>query len=1166
MRGQIEKIFIHLRIRTSYSFDSTIKIKPLVGACTFMNLPAVGRADCNLFNILEFADLLSRSRIQPIIGCDITLQWLVKSSGISNFSSGKLLLIASNQAGYKNLLKLATKTYERNKEHPFATLEDLAIYSSGIIALTGTLQDGILSKARRSEQEKWLLSSIVDIYGDRSVFIEIQRHGYADEPEFEFFSCALANELKLPIVATNSVFFLGKEQYKSHDALICIQNKTYVGMRDRIKFLPTHYLRSAEEMIKIFSDKPEAIVNTISIAQRCSYWPSKSDVNLPYADGSCSRMMTQLARNGLIEKRPIIESHSPFEYEEYEKRLEFELDLINKMNFSGYFTIVSDFIQWAKNNDIPVGPGRGSAAGSLVSWCLGIIGLDPLRFGLLFERFLNPDRISMPDIDVDICQDGRDRVIDYVRKKYGEKCVANIITFGTLQTRAALRDVGRVLQLPYGYIDKICRMVPSSAVNPLTLSQVLEHDENIRKLYSEDETVKEMIDICVQLEGLYRHSSLHAAGVVISDYEIDDSMPICRDPKTGDVVTQYSMKFVEAAGMIKFDFLGLRTLTVINNAQKLAAKKFGDDAKVDSVSFLDRDVFDLLSKGFSVGVFHLEGVLMQNTMKKLKPDCLEDLIALLSLNRPGPIDNIGLYIDRKQGRVKIDYYHDNLKSVLEETFGIPVYQEQVMMMARVVAGYSLGAADILRRAMGKKERLEMERQRDNFIEGALQNGYTKDMAHSLFDLIEKFAGYGFNKSHAAAYAIISYQTAWLKAKFTVQYLVAFMNSEMHHSDALIPAIYESQKMGIQILPPDVNSSMSEFSISDDKILYSLGACKNVGVDAANAIVQERIYGGRFKSLLDFVTRLGSKSKIVNKRTLLALAKAGAFESIYDKQKNLINNIEIIVQSMRSASSKLLCSADQISIWEDNLINDDFMPVPPDDYCEFDKSEKLKEEFEALGLLLTGDPLSGMKKQLAEMGVRNSDHIINISDGNKIRLAGMVANSQTKPGRVDKFVRLTVLDSSGPFQCSLYDREAIVKYSDFLKIGSILVLEIRITVRDGSRSLFVDKVLNAGGLNIGSRQIQEKKSRPNVVIYVVDGVDVVKLKNILKIQNVDSTLDSTQSDAALDSAQLPKKIWIAVTDPFGNVKKIPLPDEEYMASNEIIGALKRMIGVTKVEEY
>ena len=885
--------FVHLRVHTAFSLsEGAIHIKELAELCHHGEMPAVAITDTgNLFGALEVSEVMTGAGVQPIIGAAMALSSDTRQAGAVRPEPDRLVLLVQSETGYKNLSRLSSKAYLQSEggETPQIDMADLRQWGDGLICLTGGAEGplGRLLIAGQNERARELLADLMGVFPGR-LYMELQRHGLGSEAACEDAMIDLAYEFELPLVATNDAHFADPNMYEAHDVLLCIAQKQTVSQSDRRRLTTQHYFRSSREMRALFADLPEALDNTLVIARRCAYRVPMRDPILPnFDEGSDEKAaMRTMAQDGLAERLtaqgmdPASEQAEP-----YRDRLEFELNVIIDMGFAGYFLIVADFIQWAKAQNIPVGPGRGSGAGSVVAWSLKITGLDPLQFGLLFERFLNPERVSMPDFDIDFCQDRRDEVIRYVQDKYGHDQVAQIITFGKLQARAALRDVGRVLEMPFGLVDKLCKMVPNNPANPTSLPEALKAEPRLKQVMREEPGVDRLFDVAMKLEGLYRHASTHAAGVVIGDRPLEQLVPLYRDPNSEMPVTQFNMKWVEPAGLVKFDFLGLKTLTVLDRAVEMIHQKV-PDFDLDNIPLDDAAAYELTSRGETVGVFQLEGSGMRDMLRTMRPDCFEDIIAVVALYRPGPMDNIPKFCSVKSGAEKPDYLHPCLEGILTETYGVIVYQEQVMQIAQVMAGYSLGDADLLRRAMGKKIKSEMDDQRDRFVQGAVANNIEAERAEFIFDLVAKFAGYGFNKSHAAAYALIAYQTAYLKANYPVEFMAATMSLELTNTDKLNAFRQEVRRMGITLLPPDLNESDVVFTVAKgagedgaDGIRYALAAVKNVGREAMAAVVAERRENGPFKDIWNFAGRLDPRQ--VNKRQVENLARAGAFVTSTD---------------------------------------------------------------------------------------------------------------------------------------------------------------------------------------------------------------------------------------------------------------------------------------------
>jgi len=909
------------------------------------------------------------------------------------------------------------------------------------------------------------------IYPGR-LYGELQRHGLLNEAEAENHLITWAYDKNLPLVATNEPYFLDPDLHKAHDALLAISEGSYILEKDRRKVSPEHYFKSPEQMADGFKDIPEAIENTLEIAKRCSVKSEKRKPILPnFGDGSHSEseILAEQARTGLKARLEKIELAAT--EEEYFERLEFELAVIEKMGFPGYFLIVSDFITWAKKQGIPVGPGRGSGAGSVVAWSLLITDLDPLHYGLLFERFLNPERISMPDFDVDFCQERRGEVIRYVQDKYGADQVAHIITFGTLQARAVVRDVGRVMQMPLGQVDRLTKLVPSNPANPVTLGEAVKMEKALREARDTEPAVRELLDTALKLEGLYRNASTHAAGVVIGDRPLAKLVPLYRDPRSDIPATQFTMKWAEKAGLVKFDFLGLKTLTVIDRALKYLQQQ-GIELDLDTVSTNTPEAYKPLEEGISAGVFQLESSGMRDVLRKMAPDSIEELTALISLYRPGPMKNIDTYIDRKYGRVEIAYPHESLKDILEETYGIIIYQEQVMQIAQVLSGYSLGEADILRRAMGKKDKAEMAKQKSRFVDGAVERGVDAGQAAGIFELVNEFAGYGFNKSHAAAYAMISFRTAYLKALHPTEFVAATMSLDIANVEKLAQFYQEAKRMDVKVQPPCVNTTFADFEVRDGKVLYALGALKNVGVDAMRHVVDIRQQDGPFKDLFDFARRVDTR--IVNKRALENLARGGAFDCLESNRAKVLASAGIL-QSIGTRAAQEKQSA------QNSLFGDAAGEMAEPDLPEtvaWNNVEQLDHELGAIGFYLGGHPLETYSKILER---KKTIMAIDIAERYKtgaraMRLAGVVRKRQERMSKRNKrFAYLAISDPTGDFE-AFVGEELLATSRHIMQAGAIVELTVKVDERDGELKLFTntinslefDETSNIKGLQIRLR--------------------------------------------------------------------------------------------------
>ncbi|MBK8542104.1 MAG: DNA polymerase III subunit alpha [Caulobacteraceae bacterium] len=1047
--------FIHLRARSAYSLlQSALQVKSLAKLAAKREMPALGLTDANnLFGALEFSEAAAELGIQPIVGVTLDVRG-------ENGLAGTLALIAQSEAGYSNLMRLSSAAFLDAESHddPNVAFARVLELSEGLIALTGG-GDGALAPLIAQGKGDIAIDALkqLGVAFPNRLYVELQRHGEVIEAETEGPLLEMAYDLGLPIVATNDIRFEKKADHGAHDALMCIAASSYLGEDDRPRVTHQHYFRPAEEMLELFSDLPEAIQNTVEIARRTAYKVEKRKPILPRFDTKRGRdeaaELKAQAEAGLKERLKALGENLAASVEDYEKRLAFELQVITQMQFPGYFLIVSDFIKWAKSHDIPVGPGRGSGAGSVVAWALTITDLDPLRWGLLFERFLNPERVSMPDFDIDFCQERRGEVIEYVKNKYGEDRVAHIITFGTLQARAVLRDVGRVMQLPFGQVDRLAKLVPANPANPVTLAQAMEIEPKLQEAKRNEAEVRNLIETALQLEGLYRNASTHAAGIVIGDRPLIELVPLYRDPRAHLPATQFNMKWVEAAGLVKFDFLGLKTLTVIDRAVKFIRAR-GEKIDLSTGDYGDEKTYELLRSGLTFGVFQLEGQGMRDTLRKVKPTSLEDVIALISLYRPGPMQNIDRFANVKHGREDPDYLHDTLKPILEETYGVIVYQEQVMQIAQVLSGYSLGEADLLRRAMGKKQPAEMAKQKTRFIEGATQRGVSEGKASHIFDLVEEFAGYGFNKSHAAAYAVVAYQTAYLKAHYPVDFMAASMSLDLSNSDKLASFVQDAKRVNVPILPPDLNASEADFSVERMEdgglgVRYALGAVRNVGLAAMESVVSERKRGGRFKALYDFAERIDSKA--INRRQLENLAKAGALDTMEPDRARALAACEIIAAYAQRVAEERASSQASLFGAEEPSARPAFPKAPA-----WSAQDRLDAERESVGFYLSGHPLSDF---FIDAGDRYSSYADILEEGETepraYMMAGVVRRVQYRPamsGGTLAFVSMS--DPTGDFEGMIMP-ENVQAARDVIEVGKAFGFRGRVRWRDGDMKLAAD---------------------------------------------------------------------------------------------------------------
>ncbi|MCB1782900.1 MAG: DNA polymerase III subunit alpha [Alphaproteobacteria bacterium] len=1049
------KNFIHLHLHSAYSLaEGAIPVKDLVKLCVKHEMPAVAITDTNnMFGAMEFALEAAKSGIQPILGAQVSV----------GDQGRQLVLLVQNEQGYRNICRILSDAYMGGDAGADvnASYEDLKNFSQGIIALTGGVKGEIAQNILHNQKEKaeQELLSLKEIFKDR-LYIELQRHGTPDEDNTEDGLIDLAYKHDIPLVATNDCYFKDRKSHEAHDALLCIAEGRYITEEDRRKVTPEHYFKTADEMSELFADIPEAISNTKIIAQRCAYLLKPIAPILPPFETESKRPeaeeLAAQAKDGLewrLEKFVYEEGLSKEQKEEiaipYRERLDFELGIINQMGFPGYFLIVSDFIKWAKEHNIPVGPGRGSGAGSVVAWALKITDLDPLALGLLFERFLNPERVSMPDFDVDFCQDRRDEVIKYVQNRYGYDHVAQIITFGKLQARAVVRDVGRVLQMSYGQVDRLAKMIPNNPANPMTLQEALNADVELRAERDKDDTNKKLINIALQLEGLYRHASTHAAGVVIGDRPLYELIPLYRDPRSDMPVTQFNMKYVEQAGLVKFDFLGLKTMTVVQKAVDLVnATSQKEKIELLDIPLDDEKSYELMARGDTVGVFQLESAGMRDTLRKVKPNRFEDIIALVSLYRPGPMDNIPKYISVKEGREEADYMHPVLKPFLEETYGIMIYQEQVMQAAQNLAGYTLGGADLLRRAMGKKIKEEMDNQRRIFVEGAAENHKVPStQAEAIFEQINKFAGYGFNKSHAAAYALIAYWTAWLKANYPVEFMAASMTLDKGNTDKLSIFKQDIDRMGLTLLPPDINTSHADFSVEEGKVRYALAALKGVGEQAMENLVAERKQNGTYASMEDFARRLDPKT--MNRRQFEQMTCAGSFDTLNDNRAQIRAGAEIILRYAQEIQQEK--ESGQVSLFGDSSDSGGGLGLPElPSIKPWDPLEKLAKEFAAVGFYLSAHPLDTRQSQFERMNIASLAQVeedLKAKHMARFQMAGVLLKKQEKVSQKgSKYAFLQLSDPTGIFEVTIFS-ETLHAARSYLEAGQSLLLTVEAEQRE-----------------------------------------------------------------------------------------------------------------------
>ena len=1163
--------FIHLRTHSEYSLlEGALRVKKLPALCADNKMPAMALTDKNnMFAALEYSVGMSGAGVQPIVGCQVDVTYVESRPGEKARAPAAVVLLAQTETGYENLMKLNSCLYIDNHDQlPQVTVDELAQYGADIICLTGgsTGPVGQLLQAGQKPAAQALMDRLAGIFGDR-LYVELQRHPVdGGLPEAERLTerpfVEMAYAMGLPLVATNDVYFPASKMYEAHDALICIADGAYVDQQEgRRRLTPQHYFKSQAEMVTLFADLPEAVENTVEIAKRCAFQTYRRDPILPkFADDEIAELRRQ-AEEGLRYRLSII-PHA-VEVSEYEARLDFELKIIEGMGFPGYFLIVADFIKWAKDEGIPVGPGRGSGAGSLVAYALLITDLDPLRYQLLFERFLNPERVSMPDFDIDFCMDRREEVIRYVQGKYGRDKVGQIITFGGLLSKAAVRDIGRVLQMPYGQVDRLSKLIPVEGVKPVSIEKAMADEPRLREEAKNEEVVARLLDYGQQVEGLLRNASTHAAGVVIGDRPLDRLVPLYQDPRSDMPATQFNMKWVEQAGLVKFDFLGLKTLTVIQNAvdqikasgRHLHISADGSElfeppqGLIDDIATIpldDEASYKLYASAKTVAVFQVESSGMMDALKRMKPTCIEDIVALVALYRPGPMENIPTYCEVKNGQKELESVHPLIDHILEETQGIIVYQEQVMQIAQVMAGYSLGGADLLRRAMGKKIAEEMAKERPKFEKGAQENGVEKKKASEVFDLLEKFANYGFNKSHAAAYAVVSYQTAWLKANHPVEFMAGVMNCDIHLTDKLGVYFEEVRKrLDLPWVPPCVNRSDATFKVVEGALVYALGALKNVGVEAMKLITEGRMVDGverPFSTLFDLARRVDMKR--VGKRPLEMLARSGAFDQLDPNRRRVFDALDGLVGY--SAAIHEQKSSNQVSLFGE--AGDDLPEpriVPMDDWLP---AERLSEEFKAVGFYLSGHPLDDYMAALKRKDIKTLDQVHERAErgAHVAKLAGVVAGVQIrKSARGNRFAFAQLSDTTGGYEITIFS-DTLEKAQDHLVTGAKVIVTVEATLESDQLKLLgrsiapIDTVVaDVGGMGLK---------------IFVDDIDAVSA--------VASVLEGAVK-AAQNVGRGPVQFCLMDSSLPGEVE-IDL-GQDFPVTPQIKGAIKSLMGVMEVED-
>ena len=1146
--------FVHLHVHSAYSLlKGSIKVAKLADLAKADHQPALALTDMdNMFGALEFSEKLAGSGIQPIVGVELAVDFGDQDPNARNalhVTMPRMVLLATRERGYQSLMRLNSRAFLETPVHqsPHIKLDWLQNEAECVIALTGG-PDGPLAQALIADQAALAAQrceQLAGLFGDR-LYIELQRHNIEKERRAEAGLIDLAYSRGIPLVAANEPYFATAEDHEAHDALLCIAGGRMIAASDREQLTPDHRFKTRAEMAVLFADLPEALASTVEIAERCAYRPRTRKPILPRftvgagsdAEAAAQEETDELRRQAVegLDRRLKVHGLSQGRSEEdYRARLDFELGVIARMNYAGYFLIVADFIKWAKAQGIPVGPGRGSGAGSLVAWVLTITDLDPLQFNLLFERFLNPERVSMPDFDIDFCQDRRGEVITYVQQRYGRDQVAQIITFGTLQARGVLRDVGRVLQMPYGQVDKLTKLVPQNPAAPVTLKQAIEGEPKLQAARDEDPIVAKAFAIAQKLEGLTRHASTHAAGIVIGDRPLSELVPMYRDPKSDMPVTQFNMKWVEPAGLVKFDFLGLKTLTVLDVAVKLLKQRH-IDVDLATTAITDAASYEMLARGKVVGVFQVESAGMRRALVDMRPDRFEDIIALVALYRPGPMANIPTYCARKHGDEEPEYLHPILEPILKETYGVIIYQEQVMQIAQVMAGYSLGDADLLRRAMGKKIRAEMEKQRAIFVEGSVKNGVPKGQADTIFDLLAKFADYGFNKSHAAAYALVSYHTAYMKAHYPVEFIAASMTLDMSNTDKLSEFRAEAQRLGIKVEPPNINLSGVAFEVGNNTIYYALAALKGVGASAVEQIVAERNKNGLFTSLADFASRVSPRA--VNKRIIETLAAAGAFDTLDPHRARVHGGADSILAACQRANEAATSGQNDMF---GGAVDAPAVMLPSID--NWLAAEKLRKEYDAIGFFLSGHPLDDYATALKRLRVQSwAEFCKAVKTGATAgRVAATVVSRQerrTKTG--NKMGIMGLSDPTGHFEAVLFS-EGLAQFRDVLEPGAAVLLQLGAELQGEDVRA---RVLNAEPLDAAAAKTQK-------------GLRIV-MKDTKALDSLEKRLQrQTGHGAGGGDVSIVLRLDLQTEVEF----KL---DGRFVVSPQIAGAIKAVTGVEMVE--
>jgi len=1133
--------FVHLHLHSQYSLlDGAIKIDELVARAKEFRMPAIAVTDHgNMFGAVEFYSKAMNAGIKPIIGCEVYVapgsRFTKGNARGSSEASYHLVLLCMNQVGYRNICHLVSAAYREGFYYkPRIDWELLAQHNEGLIALSACLGGEIPTLFNLNQPEEALkrATEMSQVFDDNRFYLELQENYLPEQAKANTGLISLASELDLPLVATNDCHYLSRSDSFAHEILLCIQTGKNMDDPKRMRFPNDEfYVKSAQEMVNLFPEQPEAIANTVKIAERCNLVLDFDTYHFPQYEKPAEKTLDEVleddSRAGL-EKRfdeiRRLRELSAKDIQEYYDRLDEELTCIKQMGFPGYFLIVADFINWGKDNDIPVGPGRGSAAGSLVAYAIKITDIDPIPYDLLFERFLNPERISMPDIDVDFCIYGRERVIEYVRNKYGSENVAQIITFGTMLAKGALRDVGRALNIPYGEVDRIAKLIPN--VLGINLTQAIEQEPQLKALIAKDPKIKELVDISLSLEGLTRHASTHAAGVVVTPKPLPDYLPLYVDPKAGGQVTQYPMSYVEKIGLVKFDFLGLKTLTVIENAIRLIRADKDEKFDIKLIPIDDKKTYSLLSRGESTGVFQLESSGMKEYLVKLKPSRFEDLIAMVALYRPGPLGSgmVDSFIKRKHGTETFKYDFPQLEPILNDTYGVIVYQEQVMLIAQVLARYSLGGADLLRRAMGKKKAEEMAKQKKIFLAGAAENKLDLKKAEAVFDLMEKFAAYGFNKSHSAAYALISYQTAYLKAHYPVEFMAALLTEDMENTDKVIKNIGEVRAMGVEVLPPDINASDRSFTVAEEVMRFGLGAVKGVGSAALDSVLQVRTEKP-FSSLQNFCERVDLRK--VNKKVVEALIKCGAFDSMGGKRAQFYGAFEEAMEIGQRLQKEQNSGQDSLFGSSEILAagGNSYGSLP--DLPEWDEKTLLNYEKDTLGFYVTGHPLARYSDSLKRFATCDATSLIERHDKEAIKVGGIVSGIKeliTKKG--DRMAFITLEDLSGSVEVIVFP-EVYAIAMELLKSDEPLLVSGELDVGEEACKVMASEIVLL-------REVKETMARLVHVRLTTPGLDEMQMRQLKGLMqryrgNCEVHLHITIPNRSETTLLLPKQLKMSATD-------------------------------------